>query len=673
MCAARELARGMVEIGLPACAVATATRYLLEGDLSNADLRTLARQFLCNETVQHFAIGRISPHFGADEPPNHTVERVAISKLDDDALLALSKQRLLSLDLAEMRAIQAFYQTLGREPTDVELETLAQTWSEHCVHKTFRAHIDFTWQDADGNEQARIAVDGLLRQYIRAATDAVYPEWLHSAFVDNAGIIAFDDNFDLAFKVETHNHPSALEPFGGANTGVGGVVRDIIGVSARPIATTDVLCFGPQDLPHDQVAAGVLHPQRIAAGVVAGVADYGNKLGLPTVNGAVFYDAGYLGNPLVFCGCVGILPHGSHPTSAQPGDLVVALGGRTGRDGLHGATFSSAELTHETSESSGSAVQIGDPITEKGLIEIIEAARDAVLYTAITDCGAGGFSSAVGEMGRELGADVDLDRCTAQVSRSCAVGNLAERGAGAHGACGAPGQPARTCRGWPRSGTSSFRCSVPLPVTAACACGAGEMTVADLPMDFLHDGLPRRYLMAIHREPPASTPALPELDHGATLLAMLRNPNIASKEAIVRRYDHEVRGGTVVRPFTGPDMDGPADAAVLKPLGTWDHAGAFALSVGINPQLGGATPTPWPSAPSTRPCATPWPWVATPTAWRCSTTSAGATPCTRIGSVRWCAPARAAMTARSPTMRPSFRARTASTTSSMASPSRARC
>ncbi len=586
---ARELARGMVEIGLPACAVATGTRYLLEGDLSAADLRTLARQLLCNETVQHFAIGRIAPHFSADEPPNLAVETVAIAALDDDALRALSKQRLLSLDLAEMRAIQAFYQTQGREPTDVELETLAQTWSEHCVHKTFRAHIDFAWQDAAGNEIARIPVDGLLRQYIRAATDAVYPEWLHSAFVDNAGIIEFDDKYDLAFKVETHNHPSALEPFGGANTGVGGVVRDIIGVSARPIATTDVLCFGPQDLPHDQVAPGALHPQRIAAGVVAGVADYGNKLGLPTVNGAVFYDEGYLGNPLVFCGCVGLLPRGSHPTAPQPGDLIVALGGRTGRDGLHGATFSSVELTHETSESSGSAVQIGDPITEKGLIEIIEAARDAFLYTAITDCGAGGFSSAIGEMGRELGADVDLAAAPLKYS-GLAPWEIWLSEAQERMVLAVPPANLAELEGlaalWDveLSVLGSFSGDGHLRVRA------GDLIVADLPMDFLHDGLPRRYLIAIHREPPDEAPLLPALDYGATLLAMLRDPNIASKEAIVRRYDHEVRGGTLVRPFTGPHMDGPADAAVLKPVGTWAHDGAFVLSAGVNPQLGRRDP-----------------------------------------------------------------------------------
>ncbi len=587
--ATRELARGMAEIGLPACAVATATRFLLEGELSETQLRTLGRQLLCNETVQHFALGRITPHFGADTPPNHTVETVSLAALDNDALIALSKQRLLSLDLAEMQAIQAFYAGQLREPTDVELETLAQTWSEHCVHKTFRAEIDFTWQAADGRELARIAVDGLLRQYIRAATEAVYPDWLHSAFVDNAGIVAFDDKYDLAFKVETHNHPSALEPFGGANTGVGGVVRDIIGVSARPIATTDVLCFGPQNLPHERVAAGFLHPQRMAAGVVAGVADYGNKLGLPTVNGAVFYDEGYLGNPLVFCGCVGILPRGSHPTALQAGDLIVALGGRTGRDGLHGATFSSAELTHETSESSGSAVQIGDPITEKGLIEIIEAARDARLYTAITDCGAGGFSSAIGEMGRDLGADVDLAAAPLKYS-GLAPWEIWLSEAQERMVLAVPPENLQTLEALASLWDVELSVLGTFPGDGRLRVRSGDKVVADLPMDFLHDGLPRRRLVAIHREPDAHAHDLAALDGGATLLAMLAHPNIASKEAIVRRYDHEVRGGTLVRPFTGPHMDGPTDAAVLKPLNTWEHDAAFVLSAGINPQLGRRDP-----------------------------------------------------------------------------------
>jgi phosphoribosylformylglycinamidine synthase len=600
---ARELARGMVEIGLPACEVATAKRYEVQGNLSEADLRKLARGLLCNETVEHYSLGPIHPQFGQAAAASDRVETIPLSGLADDALAQVSRRRLLSLDRAEMRTIQEFYDELRRDPTDVELETLAQTWSEHCVHKTFRAQIDFTWQDAAGNVKQQTQVDGLLKQYIRAATEAINPSWLRSAFVDNAGIIAFDEQFDLAFKVETHNHPSALEPFGGANTGVGGVVRDIIGVSARPIATTDVLCFGPQDYPYEQLPNGILHPQRIADGVIAGIGDYGNKLGLPTVNGAIVYDEGYLGNPLVFCGCVGLLPHGRHPTAPQVGDLVVALGGRTGRDGIHGATFSSAELTHDTSETAGSAVQIGDPITEKGLIELIEAARDEALYTAITDCGAGGFSSAVGEMAKELGATIELTNVKLKY----------------------PGLTPWEI--WLSEAQERLVIAVPpanLPRLQALAdlwdvevSVLGSFTgdqqlrvhyngtlVADLPMTFLHDGLPRRQLQAVWRDGDEGKKTGRQEDESRItnyesritasandlLLTLLTHPSVASKEQVIRRYDHEVRGGTLVRPLTGPQMDGPSDAAVLKPLGTWQHNKAFALSVAINPLLGKRDP-----------------------------------------------------------------------------------
>ncbi|MEZ4859820.1 MAG: phosphoribosylformylglycinamidine synthase subunit PurL [Caldilineaceae bacterium] len=592
---ARELARGMVEIGLPACEVATATRYTLSGDLTAADLHQLARGLLCNATVEHYSLGPIAPQFGQEAAASDRVEQIALAGLEADALLKLSRDRLLSLDLAEMQTIQEFYEELNRDPTDVELETLAQTWSEHCVHKTFRAQIDFTWQDAAGQVKAQTQVDGLLKQYIRAATQAINPPWLHSAFVDNAGIIAFDDQYDLAFKVETHNHPSALEPFGGANTGVGGVVRDIIGVSARPIATTDVLCFGPQDYPYDRLPAGVLHPARIAEGVVAGIGDYGNKLGLPTVNGAILYDEGYLGNPLVFCGCVGLLPHGQHPTAAQPGDLVVALGGRTGRDGIHGATFSSAELTHETGETAGSAVQIGDPITEKGLIELIEAARDEQLYSAITDCGAGGFSSAVGEMAKELGADVELTRVKLKYP-GLTPWEIWLSEAQERIVIAVP--PQKLARLQMLADLWDVEVSVLGAFTGdhQLRVRYNGALVADLPMTFLHDGLPRRHLQAIYQEP--ATPAVTTTDDATRpsppaidlLLALLAHPSIASKEEVIRRYDHEVRGGTLVRPLTGPQMDGPSDAAVLKPLGTWAHSKAFALSVGINPLLGKRDP-----------------------------------------------------------------------------------
>ena len=588
--AARELARGMVEIGLPACEVATGTRYELTGDLGDDDLRRLARGLLCNSTVQHFSLGPIAVHFGQDAAAADRVETVALRHLGSEELLALSKRRLLSLDLTEMRTIQHYYADLGRDPTDVELETLAQSWSEHCVHKTFKAQVDFTWLDAEGKVRQQELIDGLIYQYLAAATKQLWPSWLKSAFVDNAGIIAFDDKFDLAFKVETHNHPSALEPFGGANTGVGGVVRDIIGVSARPIANTNVLCFAPQDFPYAQLPEGVLHPQRIAGGVVAGIGDYGNKLGIPTVNGAVLYDEGYLGNPLVFCGCAGLLPIGKHPRAAQVGDLVVALGGRTGRDGIHGATFSSAELTHETAETAGSAVQIGDPITEKGLIEVIELARDRRLYTAITDCGAGGFSSAVGEMGEKLGVDVDLANVPLKYP-GLAPWEIWISEAQERMVVAVP--PDKLAELQELADLWDVELSVLGAFTGDCVLRVrfNARVAAELPMAFLHEGLPRRRMQAVYQDPPpGSTPLPGSTSARDVLLAMLGHPTLASKEPIVRRYDHEVRGGSIVRPFVGPQMDGPADAAVLKPLGTWEHTKGFVLSAGVNPLLGRVDP-----------------------------------------------------------------------------------
>jgi len=312
--------------------------------------------------------------------------------MTNEQLLALSKKGLLALNLDEMRTIQQHYRQEGREPTDVELETLAQTWSEHCSHKTFKATIDYREVDSHGHVLEQEIIPGLLKHYIMRATRQVERPWVVSAFSDNAGIVRFTETQDIAFKVETHNHPSAIEPFGGANTGVGGVIRDVLGVSAQPIACTDILCFGPPDTPSQHLPPGILSPRRIASGVVNGVRDYGNKMGIPTVNGAILYHSGYIHNPLVFCGCLGILPRGSHPRRVQPGDRIVVLGGRTGRDGIHGATFSSGEMSSEINAQAGSAVQIGAPITEKKVADVIIQARDRQLYTAITVCGAVGFS-----------------------------------------------------------------------------------------------------------------------------------------------------------------------------------------------------------------------------------------------------------------------------------------
>ena len=433
-------------------------------------------------------------------------------------------------------------------------------------------------------------IPSLIKSYLRDATDALARPWVRSAFVDNAGIIDFDDAYELSFKVETHNHPSALEPFGGANTGVGGVIRDIIGVSAKPIANTDVLCFGPLSYPDTRLPEGALHPRRIARGVVDGIEDYGNKMGIPTVSGAILYDQDYVANPLVYCGCVGIAPKGLHRNTAQPGDLVVTLGGRTGRDGLHGATFSSAELSHDTGQTVGSVVQIGDPITEKATLDAVMQARDEGLYTSITDCGAGGFSSAVGEMGEHVGVDIDLrdvplkypglrpweiwlseaqERMVIAVPES----NMQRLG--------------EICDifdvEWTVIGT--FTGDKRLKIRY------GKKIVADMAMDFIHNGWPRTALEAVWS--PTVNPenvGLPaNVDLNATLIQCLADPNVASKENVIRRYDFEVQGATVGKPLVGIADDGPADAPVLRPLMTKGYRG-FALGVGINPYFGQIDP-----------------------------------------------------------------------------------
>ena len=322
--------------------------------------------------------------------------------MDDAALMELSKGRFW-LNLEEMKIIQDYFRKLGRQPTDVELETLAQTWSEHCIHKTFKSKIKL----------GRKTIDNLMKSTVMKVTRELNKPWCLSVFKDNAGVIDFDGRYAVCFKVETHNHPSAVEPYGGAATGIGGVIRDPLGtgLGAFPILNTDVFCFGPPDLPHADLPKGVLHPRRIFKGVRAGVADYGNRMGIPTSNGAILFDERYVGNPLVYCGTVGIMPANmSQKGQQKPGDLVLLVGGKTGRDGIHGVTFASGELDKESETLSSSSVQIGNAIVEKKALDAIIQARDLGLYVRITDVGGGGLSSAVGEMGEETGVRVDLEK-----------------------------------------------------------------------------------------------------------------------------------------------------------------------------------------------------------------------------------------------------------------------
>ncbi len=577
-----ELVRSAHELGLPVEAATMGQRWVVHprgGRLDPVLIDSLARRVLHNDVIERWALDSLAAAFTDDHADAEHTTHVALIGLDAAGLAEVNRRRRLGLDPEEMVVIRDHFAGIGREPTDAELEMLAQTWSEHCAHKTFTGRITL-----DTGE----TIDSLMKTFLRSATDTVAAPWVRSAFVDNAGIVAFEDGWDLAIKAETHNHPSAIEPFGGANTGVGGVVRDILGVSAKPIALTDILCFGPEDTDPGSLPDGVLHPQRIRSGVIAGIGDYGNKIGVPNIAGAIVHDPAYTTTPLVFAGCLGLLPHGSNPTSARAGDRIVVMGGAVGRDGVGGATFSSQTMGVETAEVAGSSVQIGDPIVEKGLIDVIVAARDAGLYSAVTDCGAGGLSSAVGEMAEELGARVDL----ALVPRKY------------------PGLAPWEVWLSEAQERMVVASADPEPLLSLCerwgvgAAVIGEFTgegrivvvdgddpVIDLDCGFLHDGRPQRAMSAIsvdRARPPRR--ALPDdADPAALVLDLLAHPSIRSNEAVIRTYDHEVLGGTLVRPYGGPEGDGPADGTVLVPPGTSGRRGVV-LGIGVNAVLGRLDP-----------------------------------------------------------------------------------
>ncbi|MEM8903983.1 MAG: phosphoribosylformylglycinamidine synthase subunit PurL [Actinomycetota bacterium] len=573
---ATELVAAAARLGISGVERATTGhRYLVDADDGLAAER-LTVDVLVNPVIERWAEGVLAPAF-VDEPPRPPeVAHVAVRDLDDEALEALDRERGLSLAPAELRAVRAHFADLGRDPTDAELETIAQTWSEHCCHKTFRARITFD----DGT-----VVDGLIPM-LRDATEQLDRDWVVSAFDGDAGVIVLDDDVEIAVKVETHNHPSAVEPFGGANTGVGGVVRDVIASGAKPIALTDVLCFGPTDLPVDEVPPGVLHPARVRAGVVDGVGDYGNKIGVPTIAGAVLHDPGYTTTPLVFCGCIGVRPRGTGiDVPPESGDLVVVLGGAVGRDGVGGATFSSRSMGAETVGTAGSSVQIGAPIVEKGVIDVVVAARDAGWYRSITDCGAGGLSSAVGELAEGVGADVDLDLVPRKYA-GLAPWEVWLSEAQERVVCAVPDDHVEALAAL--AADHGVGCDVigRFGGDGRLLVRAGSTVVVDLDLGFLHDGRPRAVLAARH--PATARPtrrALPELDPERALLDLLAHPSLRSVEDVVRTYDHEVLGGTVVRPTTGVHLDAPSDGTVVVPLGSTSGR-AVAVGVGVNAAWG---------------------------------------------------------------------------------------
>src|SRR4051794_21135118 len=415
-------------------------------------------------------------------------------------------------------------------------------------------------------------------------------DWLVSVFADNAGVVRFDDDHDVCFKVETHNHPSAIDPYGGANTGLGGVIRDPLGtgLGAKPICNTDVFCVAPPDLSPDALPTGVLHPRRVLKGVVAGVRDYGNRLGIATVNGALVIDPGFLANPLVFCGTVGVIPRGLSEKRVDAGDLVVAVGGRTGRDGIHGATFSSVELTAESESVSGGAVQIGNAITEKMVLDVVLQARDLGLFRSITDCGAGGFSSAGGEMGAGMGAEGDLERAPLKYERLSSTEIWISQA------------PERMVLAVPPASWPALKALCESEGVEATDLGqfvnSGRLvlrhhgqTVADLSMDFLHEARPKVVRAATFTPAPERPVELNDGDdYTEDLVAILQTWDVCSKEWIVRQYDHEVQARTVIKPLVGVHDDGPGDSSVVMPVR--GSMRGLAVSCGINPRYGRLDP-----------------------------------------------------------------------------------
>lgn len=578
--------------------------------LQYSEIENIATQLLCNPLIQSWRImdlqtwqreGGFSP--AAPEVKasgNAKVEKFELQKMTDAELLQESRQHTWALSLDELKAIAAHFATNEEErkkfglpgcPTDVEMEAIAQTWSEHCKHKIFASNINYI----DAQTGRKESIHNLYKTCIRDITTILRDkshgkDYCLSVFRDNAGVISFINSYDACIKVETHNSPSALDPYGGALTGIVGVNRDPLGtgMGADLVCNLDVFCFAPPDYK-DPLPPKIMHPSRIFAGVRKGVEDGGNKSGIPTVNGSIVFDRRFLGKPLVFCGTVGLIPaevcgHPGYEKAARVDDVIVMAGGRIGKDGIHGATFSSEELH---AGSPVTAVQIGDPITQKKLRDFILEARGRCLYHSITDNGAGGLSSSVGEMAEDTGG------CVLDIS----LAPLKYNGLAPWEILLSEAQERMTFAVPPDKLDEFLYLASQMDVEATAL---GRFTdsgffdirykseiVARLNMEFLYHGDPVLELEAVWKEPEFNhimSEKIPDSEnwHGEFLEKMLASLNIRSKESIIRQYDHEVLGGSAIKPLCGILRDGPNDAAVIRPV--LESDAGLVLSHGICPK-----------------------------------------------------------------------------------------
>lgn len=547
-------------------------KFILWGKPKKSDLSLIIERILMNKTIERVVTGKeILPHKFSPRPK---VTKINISEMADADLIKLSQERLFYLTLLEMKSIRSYFQDLGREPTDCELETVAQTWSEHCFHKTFRSPLK---------------IKGKLRlsfiERIKAATREInHPDCLVT-FSDNAGIVSFDKNNAFCVKTETHNSPSALEPYGGAMTGSGGVFRDIAGagLGAKNIAASDIFCFGLPDMQLSDVPSGCLHPKRIMEKCIDGVRYFGNCMGIPTVNGSLSFDAGFRAKPVVLVGAAGIMPKKyAFKKEIAAGDLIVSVGGKTGRDGIHGATFSSGEMTKDTENEASSAVQIGNPIEEKKMFDALLAARDLGIIKSIADCGGGGYSSSIGEMARDIGVRVDLSKVPlkykgldpweiwlSESQERMVIATSSKNIAKLSSIC------VRFNTSFTILGKFTGRKNLELFYK--------KMKVADLSMEFIFKGIPQIILEGEYRSnikyQKSKIKKEKEINYSSIFKKILGNLNVASKEEIVRRYDHEVQGRLALKPYLGVNLDGPQDGAVVKPF--FDSEAGLAFGHGI--------------------------------------------------------------------------------------------
>lgn len=590
--------------------VYVADQYHIYGDFSEDAIASIGRDVLANELIQRFeykskAGWQKEPGFAAvaarvSGQANDEVVNLPFSTMSDDELMAFSRENTLALSLEELHTIRDYYANpdvvaervktgLSAEPSDAEVEVLAQTWSEHCKHKIFASKIDYTDTETGENE----VIDSLYKTYVMGSTKTIREnkgkeDFCRSVFKDNAGVIDFNETHDVCIKVETHNSPSALDPYGGALTGIVGVNRDPMGtgIGADLVCNTNVFCFA-SPFHKGELPPRLLHPRRVLEGVREGVEHGGNKSGVPTVNGSIVFEERYLGKPLVYCGTVGMIPKvvagkPGYEKAAKVGDTIVMVGGRIGKDGIHGATFSSEEL-HE--ESPATAVQIGDPITQRKAYDFIMRARNKGLYNAITDNGAGGLSSSVGEMAEDTnGCRLDLSKAPLKYDGLRPWEILLSEA------------QERMTLAVPADKLEEFMALAERMDVEASALGEftdsgyfhvtyGDKPVAFLSMDFLHDGVPQMQLKAVWERPEHKDESVnvADVEQGNLLKSMLARLNICSKEYVVRQYDHEVKGGSVIKPMVGVKCDGPSDAGVVRPI--LDSDSGIVLSHGINPTL----------------------------------------------------------------------------------------